>query len=357
MQEGRLATADRRYGDAVAAFTAALVTVPFDGPAHAELGYASLLLGNTKEAIEDLTVAALVGDEATQTAAYFNLGLAYGDLQVPDGGVEIVWRFDVGDTAAAKELSRAYFAVAARRGSKAATSRLAGRSRCPAARIFTHIEPVVVASGWRDLARQQPGMVVGSPDAGLETEEKARRAVCAELEVARADSERKGDACGDLQVGKEVSVLTGHQAFHNFETLLLPLPGGALAAESVMGNGWSCRGGTGEIHLSLADGVIVEAEDWVTSFASNLTWEECFGRPDGEPTTTPGCPVMTHTGAASPCMCVEEVVHEVTYHDARTGRGLLRLILLDGPVSARFHGNEVTIVGDGCGETLPRSGT
>jgi len=153
LADGRKATAERRYGDAVAAFRDALLAAPFDASAHAELGYAMILAGNPDEAGADLDFAIAEADGPVKGVALFNMGLRFAEMAK---GVGSSPRGDAGAMTATEaiEWSRAYFAAAATLGSTAALRRLSGRSTCPAVRTVTGLSPLDIDATWRGLAKR-----------------------------------------------------------------------------------------------------------------------------------------------------------------------------------------------------------
>lgn len=115
LEEGRKATRDKKFADAVAAFDKALVAVPDDARAYGERGYAHILAKEFKQGLADLDLAAAhTGDKKLLAMLWFNYGLAAEGL---------------GDA----EKARAAFARSnALNPTKAAKDKIAGKLACAA---------------------------------------------------------------------------------------------------------------------------------------------------------------------------------------------------------------------------------
>jgi tetratricopeptide (TPR) repeat protein len=115
LEEGRKATRDKKFADAVLAFDKALVAVPDDARAYGERGYAHILAKDFKPGLADLDKAAAhTGEKKLLAMVWFNYGLAAEGL---------------GDA----EKARAAFARSnALNPTKAAKDKIAGKLACAA---------------------------------------------------------------------------------------------------------------------------------------------------------------------------------------------------------------------------------
>ena len=127
-------------------------------------------------------------------------------------------------------------------------------------------------------------------------------------------------------------IRTGHQHFHDFETLVLPLPGGPFGLISYL-PGIPCRGGSA-VSARVVGGVI-----------------EVKGARTGRLADTSECDREPRDALSTPCIAALE--RATTYYDARTGVAWLTLDDRNESEKLELTGTRLKRGGvPGCDETI-----
>lgn len=170
--------------------------------------------------------------------------------------------------------------------------------------------------------------------------------ICASVDEGAQQPPRVHDACGRLDIGKEIVVDDGYD-MGRLMTHLLPLPEGRLVAMPTWGQTRACQEAPRSLTLSLEGAAIAVDSTSVRPIVIDNWPYEILAR-----ATTAGCPRRPKDLKAGDFNCTDQLHHDVDYYDLTTGRGLLHLRVLEGSVTARVEGRRATLVGKGCGETI-----
>jgi hypothetical protein len=335
MARGRYLANAKNYGAAAAAFAEALDARPFDARAWAELGYAHLMNGDSPEVAFRFahSLALAQNDRVLLAQIWFNDATHRERIGKPDE-------------------ARLALAAAAQYGSTAASTKLAGASRCAASWKVEDAPSPALATSWRALLEQRgPLPLCEREEPTPANEAQAKQIVCRGCGYGSHD---EGDEC----LGPAPWVIrTGYQHFHHFYFYVEPLPGGLFYAEPL--------GDTPTPSAHLVNGRVLTVErpdTWET--VGGLLGGPSESEPDSagaagarpprcEPETHSSAELGTASGAdGEPTLRMHEPREKKVY-DLRRNRHVLTLIEWAGPVEVTLEGDAARLKGAGCDERVP----
>ncbi|WP_394830370.1 hypothetical protein LVJ94_28065 [Pendulispora rubella] len=330
MGQGRAATREKRYDDAIRAFQSAVRRRPFDASAWAEQGYAKLLGGY--DAHPALAFAKTrTKKPALLSAIWFNDAEGYARE---------------GKT----ELARVHYAVAANLGNQAAATKLGSQSRCTAT-WTTGIPSLGGHKGWVEVLQAMPATMCGEKREPKTTEKEARKEACRPCGSGAGASLEDGDNCAGAGPWH---ISNGYMHCSVFSAEIYPLGGNRfLVTEDNDFSGSRTSTGWKFNATSSAAEFIPQSEwpqDWPQDEKERAECPPGEAAPELEPDTasTSGC-----GGAGTPAVVAFEPSVQ-RYYD-KSGKGRIEVTVWDGTPEVLITGNTATIRGGSCQEKVTLS--
>ncbi|WP_394841056.1 hypothetical protein LZC95_28770 [Pendulispora brunnea] len=326
MAQGRAATREKRYDDAIRAFRSAVRRRPFDAAAWAEQGYAELLGGYDAHAT--LAFAKTRTKKAALLSAiWFNDAEAYAR----EGNGE--W-------------ARIHYAVAASHGNQAAAAKLGAQSRCTAT-WDTNVPSLKVQKGWVQVLQAMPETMCAGKREPKTTEKEARKEACRDCGSGAGASLEESDNCEGKGPWR---ISNGYMNCHVFSLSIQPLGGNHF---TVLDEGEPSLTPTSAGWKSVSDGGGAEFSPHSEWPRDETEHAEC-PPDDAKPEVEPGEPSAPVCGEAGEPTAVAFVPSVQRYYD-KAGKGRIEVTIWAGSPQVTIAGNTATIQGAGCQEKVALS--